>query len=283
MGGAYDRIMSSGSYSRARSLSPSRARDFMQCPLLYRFRVVDELPEPPSSAALRGTLVHQVLEDIFELPAVARTVEKAQKLVGPAWKELLAQDPQAASLFETDSELEKWLLSAEKLVETWFGLENPQRLEPADREAYVQTTIGEDIKIRGIIDRVDVAPNGAIRVVDYKTGRSPAPQFEADTIFQMRFYALVLWRTRGVIPALLQLVFLGDGKILRIEPTQSQLLATERKILALWQAIERAATTGDWRPTPTRLCGWCHHKSVCPAFDGTPPDLPADAVRKVLG
>src|SRR5690625_3564537 len=275
--------MTTGPNSRSRSLSPSRARDFMQCPLLYRFRTVDELPEPPSSAALRGTLVHQVLEDIFELPAVSRTVERARELVGPAWEDLLAQNAEAASLFQSTTELEKWLLSAEKLVETWFGLEDPQRLEPAEREAFVQTTIGEELKIRGVIDRLDIAPTGAIRVVDYKTGRAPAPQFESETIFQMRFYALVLWRTRGVIPALLQLVFLGDGKILRIEPTEAQLLATERKILALWQAIRRAAETGDWRPTPSRLCDWCHHKTVCPAFDGTPPALPADGARRVLG
>src|SRR5699024_12653378 len=52
--------------NRALSLSPSRARDVMQCPLLYRFRAVDELPEPPSSAATRGTLVHSVLEKVFD-------------------------------------------------------------------------------------------------------------------------------------------------------------------------------------------------------------------------
>jgi len=33
------------------SLSPSRASDFKTCPLLYRFRSIDRLPEPPSPAA----------------------------------------------------------------------------------------------------------------------------------------------------------------------------------------------------------------------------------------
>ncbi|NLG21049.1 MAG: PD-(D/E)XK nuclease family protein, partial [Actinomycetales bacterium] len=47
------------------ALSPSRASDFMQCPLLYRFRVIDRLPEPPSAAAARGTLVHAALERVF--------------------------------------------------------------------------------------------------------------------------------------------------------------------------------------------------------------------------
>ncbi|HLR56355.1 MAG TPA: PD-(D/E)XK nuclease family protein, partial [Actinomycetales bacterium] len=178
--------MTTAPNSRSLSLSPSRARDFMQCPLLYRFRTIDELPEPPSSAALRGTLVHSVLEEIFDLPAAVRTVNQAQEMVGPAWKELLAKEPEAAGLFESGDELEKWLKSAEKLVATWFDLEDPQRLEPQEREAFVQTTVGAGLKIRGIVDRMDVAGNGAIRVVDYKTGRSPAPRFESETIFQMR-------------------------------------------------------------------------------------------------
>ena len=44
------------------ALSPSRASDFLNCPLLYRFRTIDRLPEPPDPVAVRGTLVHAVLE-----------------------------------------------------------------------------------------------------------------------------------------------------------------------------------------------------------------------------
>ncbi len=55
------------------ALSPSRASDFKQCPLLYRFRAVDKLAAPPSAAAARGTLVHAVLERLFDLPADERT------------------------------------------------------------------------------------------------------------------------------------------------------------------------------------------------------------------
>ncbi len=46
-------------------LSPSRAADFMSCPLKYRFRVIDRLPERPSPAAARGTVVHAVLERLY--------------------------------------------------------------------------------------------------------------------------------------------------------------------------------------------------------------------------
>src|SRR5690606_6839432 len=75
------------------ALSPSRAKDFMQCPLLLRFRAVDRLPEPPSPAATRGTLVHSVLERLYDLPAAQRVPAAGVELLGPAWDELRAQRP----------------------------------------------------------------------------------------------------------------------------------------------------------------------------------------------
>ena len=116
---------------------------------------------------------------------------------------------------------------------------------------------------------------GQLRVVDYKTGKPPAVGFEAKAMFQMRFYALALWRMRGEVPSLLQLMYLATGAVLRYEPDEHDLLAMERKVQALWQAIDRAMTTGDWRATPSALCQWCAHQALCPAWGGTPPPLPA--------
>lgn len=93
-------------------------------------------------------------------------------------------------------------------------------------------------------------------------------------MFQMKFYALALWKLHGRIPRLLQLIYLGSGEILRYEPDEADLRATERKVGALWIAIERAVATGDWRAKPSRLCDWCSFQSLCPEFGGTPPPLP---------
>jgi putative RecB family exonuclease len=266
------------------ALSPSRAADFMQCPLLYRFRVVDRLPEAPSPAAVRGTVVHAVLERLFDLPAGGRTLAAAQALVGPQWERVRAEEPELAALFDGDAEaVATWLGGAQQLLAKWFDLEDPTRLEPADRELYVETTLDDGLVLRGYVDRLDVAPDGRIRVVDYKTGRSPSPLFEAKALFQMKFYALVVWRLRGRIPSLLQLVYLGNGEILRYAPAEADLLATERKVKALWTAIERAAESGDWRASPSRLCDWCDHRALCPAWGGTPPPLPEDAAERVSG
>jgi putative RecB family exonuclease len=154
-------------------------------------------------------------------------------------------------------------------------------LEPAERELYVEAEV-DGLILRGYIDRLDQAPGNLLRVVDYKTGRSPSALFEAKALFQMKFYALVLWRARGVVPRMLQLVYLGNSEIVRYVPDESDLLATERKIKALWQAIERAAVSGDWRPRRSKLCDWCSHQALCPEFGGTPPPLPTRAMGLAL-
>ena len=249
----------------------------MTCPLLYRFRVIDRLPEPPTTATARGTLVHAALERLFDLPAAGRTPEAARGLLATEWDRLAAEEPGLAALFENEAERAEWLASATAIVDAYFTLEDPRRLEPAEREAYVETTLESGLRLRGYIDRLDVAPGGEIRIVDYKTGRAPREAYEASALFQMKFYALVIWRLRGQVPRLLQLMYLAEGEVLRYSPDESDLLATERKVAALWKAIERARDAGDWRPRPSRLCDWCNHKALCPEFGGTPPPLPESA------
>lgn len=261
--------------ARVASLSPSRAADFMTCPLLYRFRVVDRLPEPPSPAATRGTLVHAVLERLFDAPPTARDRTAALALLDPEWDRLVAAEPELASLFSDEEERAAWLAEARRMVDRYFTLEDPTRLEPAHRELSVETLLESGLRLHGYVDRLDISPAGDLRVVDYKTGTAPRAEFEARALFQMRFYALVLWRSQGVVPRLLQLIYLGNGEIVRYSPDEADLRATQRKIEALWQAIQRASEAGDWRPKRSRLCDWCAHQAICPEFGGTPPPLPS--------
>src|SRR5262249_45825438 len=155
----------------------------------------------------RGTLVHKVLEDLFDLPSDTRTPDVARDLLAPTWDTLLAADPELAEMFTGEGpDVVEWLASCRDVLDRHFTLEAPPRLEPAERELYVEALLDSRLLLRGFIDRLDVAPDGAVRVVDYKTGKSVPVMFELKALFQMKFYALVIWRTRGVVPAMLQLV-----------------------------------------------------------------------------
>jgi len=262
------------------SLSPSRAGDFMACPLRYRFRVVDRLPERSSPAAVRGTVVHAVLERLFDLPPAQRTVQAAADMLPGEWARLVEADPSLPGLFGPDPNggvVTEWLSSARGMLDGYFGLEDPQRLEPAERECLVEAVLDSGLRLRGYIDRLDETPAGDLRVVDYKTGRIPGEAFEARALFQLKFYALVLWRTRGRVPRELRLLYLGDRDMLRYTPDEAELAALERLLGALWAAIRRATETGEFRPRRGPLCGWCDHQALCPAWGGTPPPMPAVA------
>jgi putative RecB family exonuclease len=258
------------------SLSPSRAADFKTCPLLYRLRSIDRIPEAPTADQARGTLVHAVLEKLFDLPAAERTPATAAGLVDPQWQRLVEDSPELAGVVDEDSR-PRFIGATHDLLTGYFSLEDPRRLAPAEREYLVSTEIDEGrLQLRGYIDRLDVAPDGAIRVVDYKTGGAPREAFEARALFQLKFYALVLWRTRGIVPSVLRLVYLRDGEVCDFTPDADELARFERTLVALWAAIAKAKEQRDFRPKPSRLCAWCAHQVRCPEFGGTPPPYPQD-------
>jgi putative RecB family exonuclease len=224
---------------------------------------------------VRGIAVHAVLEELFALPAAERVPDRAHGLLAPVWQRLQEERPELADLFTDGAEgQDEWLESAAKLIEGYFTLEDPRRLDPEARELLVETELSSGVLLRGYIDRLDVAPTGEIRVVDYKTGAAPREIGEAKALFQMKFYALVLWRLRGVVPRQLLLMYLADRQSLAYTPDEAELLRFERTLDAVWQAILRAGKTGDFRPNKSKLCGWCSHQALCPEFGGTPPPYP---------
>lgn len=258
------------------ALSPSRATDFKQCPLLYRFRAIDRLPEATSAAQLRGSVVHAALEQLYGLPAGLRSPDTARSLVQRPWDQMVAAEPELAG--ELDPGQPTQLLEdARALVSGYYRLEDPTRFDPQCCEQRVEVELADGTLLRGYIDRIDVAATGELRVVDYKTGKAPPAAralAEFKAMFQMKFYAVALFRSRGVPPTRLRLIYLADGQLLDYSPDRDELLRFEKTLMAIWRAIQSAGETGDFRPNPSRLCDWCPHQQRCPAFGGTPPPYP---------
>lgn len=258
------------------ALSPSRAADFKQCPLLYRFRAIDRLPEPPSVAQLRGSVVHAALEQLYGLPAAQRGPDTAHALAAQAFAELLAAEPALDAEFGS-AQREQLLAEARALLSGYYRLEDPRGFDPEGCEQRIEVELADGTLLRGFIDRVDVAPTGELRIVDYKTGKAPPAAYasaESKALFQMKFYAVALLRLRGVLPVRLRLIYLADGQLLDYSPEHAELLRFEKTLTAIWRAIQAAGATGDFRPNPSRLCDWCAHRAHCPAFGGTAPPYP---------
>ena len=245
-------------------LSPSRVTEFNNCPALYKYRVIDQLPEPPSIDAERGTLLHTVLEDLFESPANERSLEKASSLLPSRWQAQLEAKPELADLVLNEKE---WMDRANALLANYFALEDPASFEPTYRELHLELDISEEIYLHGFVDRLDVAATGEVRIVDYKTGKSPKPGWEEKALFQLRVYALLYWKQHGVLPKLLKLIYLGDSKLVQSSPTEADLITAEKALMRTADAMLSAIEENDFPPKPSRLCDWCFFKAICPAHN----------------
>ena len=254
------------------ALSPSRCGDYLQCPLLFRFRALDRLPEPKTVAQVKGTLVHAVLEEMHKLPREQRLYPAAVKQLKPTWADMCAKDKDLLELVP-EEELYDFLVECRSLLRGYFEMENPQGFDAYATEMYVDTVLPNGVPVRGFIDRVDVAPTGQVRVVDYKTGKKPLPRYSDQAKFQMRFYALVYWRLYGRIPDQLRLMYLKVMDSMFLAPSKEELEYFERDLADLWAKIQADIEAGQFKTKTSKLCGWCPHQSLCPEFGGTPPEF----------
>ncbi len=272
---------------RLPALSASRAKDYLQCPLKFRFAVVDRIPQPPTQATFKGNVVHLVLERLFDLPLQERSLSNAQKLLPDAWADTLSAQPDAAVLFVSEDAQnpppseEEAFADCGVLLENYFHLERPDNLQPRGTEEFLDARLENGILLRGIVDRIDESPAGDLRVVDYKTGKSPNPRFMSDALFQMKFYALLLresWR----LPQRMQLLYLRDQQVLTLDPQQRDIDSFQLDIEDLWRQIESDAEAASFQPKTSKLCDWCSYKTICPAFGGTPPQIPSAGLERLL-
>ena len=256
---------------RPLAISPSRASDYKHCPLQYRLRAIDKIPEPSTEAQVKGILVHAVLEEMFAWPREERTYPAAVKRLKPNWEKMREEDPSCAEPVADEYQL---LVDARTLLRGYFTMENPLGFDAHAQEMPVDFTLPNGVPVRGFIDRVDIAPTGEVRVVDYKTGKKPLPRYSQDAQFQMRFYALVYWRMFGVVPTQLKLMYLKVMDSMILAPSREELEYFERDLAELWFKIEADGKAGTFRPQQSKLCGWCAFQHLCPVFGGTPPEYP---------
>ncbi|MDU2150305.1 MAG: PD-(D/E)XK nuclease family protein [Varibaculum cambriense] len=269
---------------RASALSPSRIGTFRNCPLQFRFQVIDKIPTKESQARQRGTLVHAALENLFDLPAQQRTFAAASRTMEEAWDKTLSEKPDLlAELFGEDKSGEnQFLETARQLLANYFQMENPDRLAPAHREKYLRVTDKNHLHLHGYIDRVDISPTGLVRIVDYKTGKAPAERYIGPYQFQIRFYALLWYLTQGQLPARLQLLFLKDRQVYTYTPTLADIDATTEEIFAVWEQILTQARSGYFPPRRSPLCNWCDYRAYCPLMEGIAPEISDEGVQRLL-
>lgn len=245
------------------TLSPSRASDFKTCPQLFKFRAIDKMPEPATIYQARGTTAHLALQRLFDLPAAERTPDALYDLFRDAWVEL--KEMEYPDLFENVEDERSWGIESLALLANYFSIEDPQSFDPIDRELDMLEDLGE-MTIRGILDRMEEGPEGLV-ITDYKSGKAPPERYALPAFFALKIYALLIRQRLGRTPSKIKLMYLTGPTVYEIPVTDSQLDAVERKVQALWNAINRAIERDHYPTRVSRLCDWCSFQTICPAWE----------------
>ncbi len=262
------------------SLSPSRISDFQQCPQLYKYRAIEKLPERPGIDALRGSIVHSILEDLFKLDAASRNFESASNNIFEYVEKIIEEDINYYCAIDTSlnfpldskpimdlEKIDQLVNEIKSLIANYFLLEDPSKIQPKSTEELLEHNLDESLLLKGYVDRIDVSPQGWIRINDYKTGKSPKENFESKALFQLKFYALIIFKKTQEVAKQLRLIYLKDSRIISYEPSYADLQTTEQKVRNVADQINTSIENNDFPPRTSKLCDYCYFKTICPAHN----------------
>lgn len=262
------------------SLSPSRVEAFLSCPMAFRFASIQKLPEPPSTHATKGSLVHRALELLFMRANADRTPVSAQVDFQQAVAEYRT-DPDFTGLGLDQEKADAFFADAWTLMEKYFAMEDPTAVRDIGLELRLEAQVGS-LALRGIIDRLELDADGQLVVTDYKTGRSPGANYEQSRLAGVHFYSFLCQEVLGQRPAAIRLMYLRSGEVITATPSAQSVKFLTTRTTAVWKAVEKACVTGDFKPKQGALCSSCSFQPWCPAFGGN-PELAATEVPVRFG
>jgi putative RecB family exonuclease len=259
------------------SLSPSRVSSFTSCPLQFRFSSIEKLPEPPGIATTKGTIVHRALELLFVRPTADRTPAALTADLERALGEYRTH-PDYLGLRLSGDDVDSFDRECHALTDRYFAMEDPTTVRDIGLELWMEARVG-DLTLRGIIDRLELDSEGELVVTDYKTGRAPSGNYEQKSLAGVHFYSFLCEAVFGKRPAKIRLMYLASGETIETVPSAQSVRFITTRTTAVWSAVERACTTGEFRPRPSKLCDWCSFRQWCPAFGGDPSLAASEAVE----
>jgi len=236
-------------------LSASALETYHQCPLKYRLKNVDKIPEKTEKPQMVfGNIIHKVLEQ-FHAEDSVQSQEHLMQLLDKNWD---SKD------FDYASREENFKTQGRDLLGRYFKFiqNNPPKI--AAREYSFSFKI-EEITIRGKIDRIDNGSKG-FRVIDYKTGKNATL---AKNSLQLAIYSIFLNQDQGEYggrPEFAGLFFLREIEDpLKFHTfTSAELETVKQKILETGKEIQ----AGKYPHKKGYHCTYCDYKTLlCPAWE----------------
>lgn len=244
-------------------LSASSISTWEQCPQRYKYSRIDSLPEPETESQVMGIFVHEVLENLYQLPSDQRTTANAQQMSRAIWAKGWIERLMALGL--TEKQMREFRWKSWWCIENLWMVEDPTKLSPLGLESEYNVEVLPGINIRGFVDRITEHGDGT-KITDYKTGKFPRPAYMDQKWFQLLLYKVVVERTIGKKVNEVELIYLKDGRSIGRKTTANDDQVTLDRVATVHKEIQDALVSGEFPTKVSRLCDWCHYKTICPAW-----------------
>jgi putative RecB family exonuclease len=242
-------------------ISYSSLEAYKNCPLKYKFKHIDRVPEPKSKEAQFGTLIHSVLNYVHTPTLVPPTLDAAINYFVKGWK---------PEVYEDEFEERAAFTQGIQMIQKYYEQNDIVSVNIVDLESRFAIEIGNEESgkhvVSGIIDRIDKTKDG-YEIIDYKTARKMPSQDKVDNDIQLSIYLRAFLERypkekEHLDTITVSLYYVKHGVKLSSKRTLADLEKLEARFLDVIRAIENA----EFEPILSPLCDWCGYKKICPLW-----------------
>ena len=276
--------------------SYSSLQSYQKCPAQFQFRYIEKIfKNDEGIEAFMGKRVHETIEYIYNQKnlglnlSIDKIIEYHHSLWENKWHGRVAIVNRNILPVDREKNIPLWkkyaafyFRTGEKCLTKFYSLNQPFDENVYANEYKMDFLIGNnsDYRIKGIVDRLDVDENGNWIIHDYKTGKRPYNQKEADQDMQLGLYQIGLEKTKkNINDVLLVWHFLQQSKeniLVYSRRSKSDLEKIIKKIISLIDEIRLKLIKNEkFVAKKSILCNWCYYWQECPLQEGSNPYLPS--------
>ena len=254
-------------------LSVSAVKQFLRCPLSYRFKYIDRLPEDTVSSALAfGRGIHSAIELWFTAQLEGQPEPTLEELLVEFWDEWKACDQETAIRLAKNEDITTIADMAQRMIAAFIA---------SDAAHPVGQVVGIEEALRGsllvdapdVLGRLDlvIETTAEFVVIDFKTAKSKWSDAQRqDAELQAIVYKELVGQIAGGKPVRVAFVVLTKTKtpsvaIESVATTDAAIQRGKAMMSAAWKAIR----SHNFYPCPSIIaCPSCPYRKQCEAWQG---------------
>jgi RecB family exonuclease len=235
-------------------LSVSKVKIYSDCAKKFHYSYVLKLPKKEFSFHIFGKFIHKVLENFHNeyiqgsTDSLHKTMEKAYKSAMAEYKSKMTQEAQKEAYDIIDAYLQK--ISIEKdTIKNILAVEKNFNFN-----------ISDTVILNGMIDRIQLDPDGILHVADYKTTKNK--NYLKNDFMQLLTYAYVILNEDPTIEKVRgsYILLRHNFEYITKEFSKPEILEIKNKYEDYAKMIGEEKL---WRPNPSQLCSYCDFLELC--------------------